>query len=114
MLLLLRWFTDAALAESIAGDLEGERRVRGSLWYWRALLGVVGYAAGHRIAGLVAGRPAPGRNTIGHAVRALRRRPVFALCTIVLFALGIGANTAVFSVVRAVLLRQLPYAEPIA
>ncbi|HEX6465620.1 MAG TPA: hypothetical protein VFZ98_14260 [Vicinamibacterales bacterium] len=43
--------------------------------------------------------------------RALTRRPAVAIGTIVLLALGICANAAVFSVVRAVLLRPLPYAD---
>lgn len=46
------------------------------------------------------------------AVRNMFRRPGFALVAITLLALGSGANAAVFSVVRGVLLRPLPYPEP--
>ncbi len=46
------------------------------------------------------------------AVRNIFRRPGFALVAIALLALGSGANTAVFSVVRGVLLRPLPFSEP--
>jgi hypothetical protein len=42
-------------------------------------------------------------------MRQLRRVPGFSLAVIAILALGIGANTAVFSVTRAVLLRPLPY-----
>ncbi len=91
----------------------GEARIKGPaavLWLWaRTSMDLV------RTAAIEWGRVATAgdlRADVSLAVRSLSRAPLFTLLAGATIALGIGANTAVFSVVNAVLLRPLPVESP--
>ncbi len=52
------------------------------------------------------------KQEIRYAVRVLARNPLFAVVAILTLALGIGANSAIFSAVYSVILKPLPYKDP--
>ena len=52
------------------------------------------------------------RRDVGYALRGMRRNPGFTVVAITCLALGIGANTAIFSVANAVMFRSLPVSDP--
>src|SRR5215472_15574222 len=95
--------TDDYLAQGLAQDEAGRRarlklgsaaRVREDVWQWNSFA----------FEGIL--------RDLSYSARTLLRTPGFAIMAIVVMALGIGANTALFSVVHSVLLKPLPFADP--
>jgi putative ABC transport system permease protein len=72
---------------------------------------IVGALVVHVSAVIWRGMWRDGRQDVRHACRVLSRSPGFAVTTVLTIAMGVGATTAIFTVVHGVLLRPLPYAD---
>jgi putative ABC transport system permease protein len=106
-------------------SLARERRTHGfvalAVLWLRTLADALANGIGERMNAL-RGRPAAPRrgrymwhafrHDLRYALRTIRRSPAVAAIVVITMALGIGASSAIFSVVRAVILRPLPFADP--
>jgi predicted permease len=107
---LLRWsrrLLPRAWREVVVNDLEDEARDSGRSRYWVAAQTTV---AGVRLRRFTFGDTL--RTDVAYAIRSLTRSKGYTTAAIVTFALGIGANIAVFSVIDRMMFRPLPYHEP--
>ena len=125
--LLLARLVPAAEREFVIGDLEetfaaqiasGIDPARARQWYWRAALDIIRSFRRDRPATVAI--PMPKGDSMArtiwrdlkYSVRLLRMKPGFSAVAVLTLALGIGANTAIFTVTNAILLKPLPYSNP--
>ncbi|MEQ9569515.1 MAG: ABC transporter permease, partial [Longimicrobiales bacterium] len=108
-----------ALTETGADGLGDRRRIGRHAFLLRSVVGLIRAGLREQFAPTLPDDSSPPAGAMDafaqelrFALRALRRRPGFALLVVGTLALGIGSTTAVFSVVDGVLLRPLPYSAP--
>lgn len=115
---LLRLILPRDEAETVAGDLEElmPRARHPRAWYFHQVISLLFARMLERVPSPRSTDPArltmAFRHDLAYAFRSLRNEPVFAATSILMLALGIGANIAMFSLLNAVLLKPLPFAEP--
>jgi putative ABC transport system permease protein len=96
---------DAALGRQFKDDLAEVQNVRGALRFWLSTLSDLARSMPAQLAREI-------RQDGRHALRLWRRRPLAAAFSIAVLTIAIGANTGVFSVINALLLRPLPFENP--
>jgi putative ABC transport system permease protein len=111
---LVLWLYPSEFRDRFGDDMAAAYRQARADAAMRGRRGTTEFWAGVAIDALVR---APGEHMrmtvhdLKHASRALRRSPMFTLVAVATLALGIGANTAIYSVVHAVALQALPYED---
>jgi predicted permease len=115
----------AEWCDFVVGDLEeefarrsGDSAVAAHAWFWWQTMRCLAAPPPVRHNPLVVGSPQGDSRMrtlfadLRYAFRVMSRTPSFAVAVVSVLALGIGANTTIFSIVNAVLLRPLPFEEP--